>query len=334
MKDSTIPSLLQNVFQILKAYRPIFKQERTFIRALGLIWGELFVFARHTITQELLALGLTDADWSAWYRLFSRGRFDAERASQILLQQTMQHVPAEQPYVVGIDGVQVPRHSLKMPGTCWLKALGTAPFKPGIHRAQRFLDLSWLIPHQEGYSRAVPLRWLPAFPAKAMAAERSAYKEWEAGLLGLHWLRQQLDTMERQHQWLLSLVDGNFERVVEFWKGLPERTLVLGRTARHRVLLALPHYQGKGRPPSYGDRSRKPCEWLKEGHGWQITHVQVRSRSREMCYRVEGPYVRDGLPEKPLFLIVVKGMDRKVGPRFLSGIRNLQAGSMGAALPS
>jgi len=125
MKDSTFPTLLQNLFELLEAFRPTFRQERTFLRAFGLLLGELFVFARHTVTQELLALGLTDADWSAWYRLFSRNRFQPEAASQILFRETLQHVPAEQAYVIGADAVQVPRHSLKMPGTSWLKAAGT-----------------------------------------------------------------------------------------------------------------------------------------------------------------------------------------------------------------
>jgi hypothetical protein len=34
-----------------------------------------------------------------------------------------------------------------------------------------------------------------------------------------------------------------------------------------------------------------------------------------MRYQVLGPLVREGLPERPLFLIVVKGMHRKVGKK-------------------
>ncbi len=33
-----------------------------------------WAFARHTLTQCLLAVGLVDADWSAFYRLFSQRR--------------------------------------------------------------------------------------------------------------------------------------------------------------------------------------------------------------------------------------------------------------------
>lgn len=316
MKDSTFPNILQALFELLEAFRPTFRQERTFRRVLGLLMGELFVFARHTVTQELLALGLSDADWSAWYRLFSRERFDPDRTSQCMLVETLQHVPTDQSYVVGVDGVQVPRHSRKMPGTSWLKAPGTAAFKPGIHRAQRFLNLSWLTPLEAGFSRAIPLRWLPAFPPKAVLPDGlSACKEWEAGLQAIQWVRRQLDQAGRSAQLLLALADGSFERAVTFWQQLPERTVFLGRTAKNRALHELPTYSGVGRPPNYGPRVQTPGEWLHERAGWQTIRVVVRGQDRDLRYRVEGPFLREDLPEQPVFLIVVKGMSRKVGGR-------------------
>ena len=64
-----------------------------------------------------------------------------------------------------VDGMQIPRSSHKMPGTSSLKFLLTPPFSPGPHRVQRFLHLAALLPaSEEGYSRALPLRFEPAFP--------------------------------------------------------------------------------------------------------------------------------------------------------------------------
>lgn len=316
MKDSTLAGILQALFELLDAHRSMFKQERTFIRVFSLMLSELFVFARHTVTQGILALGLKDADWTAWYRLFSQERFDPERAAEVVFAQTQRHVNVSEPYTIGIDTTQVPRSSLKMPGTSWLKAGGTAPFKPGIHRAQRFLNLSWLVPQEEGFSRAIPLKWLPAFPEKAVAAAQAHHKDWEAGLKAIGWVREGLDRANRAGQNLLVLVDGGFEKVVAFWRGLPERTILLGRSARNRALFELPaQYSGTGRPAEYGEKAKKPAEWLKEKKGWQTTQMTVRGRLREMRYRVEGPFLRDGLPDRPVFLIVVRGMDRKVNGR-------------------
>lgn len=315
MKDSTGIPLLEQLLQLIGSQRKVFLQERTYQRAVGLIFGELFTFARHTVTQGLLALGLTDADWSAWYRLLSHNRFSPERASEGVLEESLKHTRQEEAYVIGVDGVQVPRSSTKMPGTSWLKAARTAAFKPGIHRAQRFVNLSWLVPQEAGFSRAIPLKWIPAYTAKAVPAAVEPQKEWEAALKGIEWVRQRLDQSGCGMQRLLVLADGGFERVVEFWKGLPGRTILLGRTARNRVLYELPQYSGIGRPPDYGERAPKPSAWLKKRQGFQTAHIQVRGREREMTYRVEGPYLRAGLPDLLVFLLVVRGMDRKVNGR-------------------
>lgn len=153
------PPLLVELWGLLEKHCPAFRQERPFRRMQALILGHLFGFARRTITQALVALGLTDHDWSAFYRLFNEPRIDYEILTSCFLAESLDHMPATAPYVAVVDGVQIPRHSHKMPGTSWLKNPRTPPFKPGSHRAQRFLHLAALLPRtEEGYSRALPLR--------------------------------------------------------------------------------------------------------------------------------------------------------------------------------
>jgi hypothetical protein len=72
VNHTTQLELLHNLFTLLEAHRPAFKQARPFWRAVGLVLGEIFSFGRHTVTQELRSLGVTDGGWGAWYRLFSR----------------------------------------------------------------------------------------------------------------------------------------------------------------------------------------------------------------------------------------------------------------------
>jgi hypothetical protein len=279
------------------------------------VFGELFSFARHTVTQSLLALGLTDADWSAWYRLFSRPRFDEAELANCLLAETLAHAPAKAPYVVAVDGVQIPRSSQKMPGTSWLKAPRTPAFRVGIHRAQRFVHGAWLTPLEEGYSRAIPLRFLPAFPEKAIPAGVPTRREWQAGLQFVHWVRQQLDRLGRTRQPVLLLADGRYD-VLDFWQGLPARTFAAVRTARNRALYALPQRRpGPGCPPKYGKRAPTPGDWVQKRKGMSKITLTVRSRPRHMRYRVLGPYLRDGNPHQPLFLLVVGGQSWLVGKR-------------------
>jgi len=319
VKDSTdraqLPVLLRELMALVYAHRSAFRQERTFRRAIGLLFAELFSFARHTVTQGLLALGCTDGDWSPWYRLFSRSRFVEEELAGCLLRETLADVPSKEPYTVVVDGTQIPRSSRKMPGTGWLKAPRTPVFKVGIHRAQRFLHGALLLPREDGYSRAVPLRFLPAFPPKAVAGAAPARKEWEAALILLHWVRQELDRAGRQMQRVLALADGAFD-VEGLWNDLPENAVLAVRTARNRVLHRLPaRRSGRGRPPQYGERLPAPREYLHGRRAWSRTVVRVRGRDQGLRYQVVGPVVRYGVPGVPLFLIVVGGQQWVVGKR-------------------
>jgi len=175
---------------------------------------------------------------------------------------------------------------------------------------------AWLTPLADGLSRAIPLRFLPAFPAKAVAAEVPSKREWETSLDFPKWVRERLDAAGRQAQRILALADGGFDGL-DLWWDLPERVVLVTRTARNRALYRLPQsdpHPGPGRPPSYGEQASKPAEWLHKGlRNWPKQLVRVRGKSIQMGYQVLGPFVREGLSERPVFLIVVKGMHRLVG---------------------
>jgi hypothetical protein len=321
MAESTTPApssafpLLTALFGLLAAHRCAFRQERPFQRVTGLALGWLLVFERHTITRVLAALGLVDADWSGFYRLLGRPRFAYDRLTRCLLRQTLVLAVASAPYLVVLDGVVVPRHSKTMPGTGWLLAPQTAPFRRGLRRGQRFVDLCWLpLPNAAGYSRAVPLRWDPAFPPKAVPAKGvTPHTEWEAGLAQLTWVRTELDAAGRAGQRVLAIADATFG-AKGMWQDLPEDVDLLVRCAKNRALFALPPAPvsgQRGRKRVYGDQAPHPGDWLEERTGWSRTEVMVRGRAIPLTYRTEGPYLLTGATHRPVFLLVVKGIAKR-----------------------
>jgi hypothetical protein len=301
----TVSPLLVEAWRLLAAHRPAVGQARCFARLCALVLGFLLRVTRPTIAGLLLTLGLHDADWSAFYRLFSRDRVDYDVLTRCYLGETLAQIPATGPYVAALDGTQLPRSSRTMPGTAWLKNPRTPPFKRGIHRAQRYLHLAAVLPCWHGYSRALPLRFVPAFPPKAVPGAAEPCTEWAAGLAQLRWLRTELDAAGRAEQPVLALGDGGFD-VVGLWTGLPARTTLLARTACNRALFALPPADAH-RNRCYGARARTPQAWLTERAGWRRTTIAVRGRELPLRYRVEGPFVRQGAPGCPLFLLVVRG---------------------------
>lgn len=184
------------------------------------------------------------------------------------MRETLRHVEAEDVYVVGTDGTQIPRSSLRMPGTSWLKALGTAVFQPGIARAQRFVHGCWFTPLANGFSRAIPLRFVPAFPAKAEPSAEKPCKEWEAGVAFVQWVRQQLDALGRQTQQILYLADGGYENA-PLWRQLPARVTAALRTAKNRALYAYLPLSERRHRRLYGPKQSAPAELWRQRTGWQ-----------------------------------------------------------------
>jgi hypothetical protein len=178
-------------------------------------------------------------------------------------------------------------------------------FKRGIHRAQRWLNGSWLLPAEGGYSRALPLRFWPAFTQKARRQISEARKEWEAALDFLNWLVGVLTKLGRGSQTVLMLVDGSFD-TLGMWRGLPTGVILLARSAKNRVLhhLASPDAH---RNRKYGDRAPTPQAFWQQRSGWQKLTLLIRGRIRHLQYRVEGPFLREGAAETPLFLLMVRG---------------------------
>ncbi len=78
MEDSTNagrkPLLLVNLAETAAGHRAVFKQERVYMRGVALVLAEVMAFGRHTVTQLLQVLGVTEGDWSSWRRLWSKPR--------------------------------------------------------------------------------------------------------------------------------------------------------------------------------------------------------------------------------------------------------------------
>ena len=297
--------LLKQLFLLLQAHRVSFSQERIYQRAVALVLAEVFVFARHTVSQLLMALGWVEQDWSAMYRLFSQGRFGYERASEVVFEESLKHVDAGDWYVVVGDTTQTPRNSEKMEGVSWLRNLRTPPFRTGIHHAQRWFNGCWMLPAEHGYSRAMPLRWLPAFPQKAHCEVTQPCTEWAAAVQFLEWGLAQLTRLGRGAQRILMLGDGSYD-TLELWRRLPERVTLLVRSAKNRVLYYLPT-AGMHRSRKYGERAPEPQVLWREKTGWHKVTVLLRGQTRAMQYRLEGPVLRDGASATPLFLLIIRG---------------------------
>lgn len=222
--------------------------------------------SRHRLAADV---GCHRLEWSAWYRLFEQpGRFEEEVAATHLLVESLQHVPASVWYVTGIDSRQVPRDSQQMEGSSWLRCPRNPACRISIHRGQRFLNGSWLRLLVQGFSRAIPLRWLPAFPEKAVTKAHTPITEQVVGIGFLQWVRQQLDQAGRQQQRLLGLGDK------QCWNSRAAVSSVQWSAWVYGSLM-LTGYRVYGLPTP----PQSPAAWYRHPKRWTLTSVVQACRT-------------------------------------------------------
>lgn len=313
-QSRTSRPVLPHLLPLLLALAATVRQHRTRERVLTLCLGYLQTLGRHTLSGVLRSLGQDGRDWSAAYRLFSQGRIDLEAARRHLVRTLLTTLGPEDPLVVVLDGTQLPRTSARFPGVGWLRSPRTPVWRPGIHRAQRWVGLSALLPRAaDGVSRVVPLWFAPAPSPTARAwPEHPPRREWEAGLAALGWLRTQLEALGQPGRRVLAVADGSYG-VAPLLRALPAGVSLLARTTRTRALHALPHDPvpgQRGRHRRYGARGPTPEQVLHARTGWRTIPTWVRGRLLHLRVHTSGPWLVKPAPDQPVFLLVVRGIGR------------------------
>ena len=313
-KSRTSRPVLPQLLPLLLALALTARQHRTRERLLTLCLGYIQTLGRHTLTGVLRSLGRDGLDWSAAYRLFSQERFDLAAARHRVLAGVLATLEVDDPLVVVLDGTQLPRSSPRFPGVGWLRSPRSPMWKPGIHRAQRWVGLSALLPRSAaGESRAVPLHVAPApSPTARPWPGHPPQKEWEAGLAALRWLRAALEQAGETHRRVLAVADGSYG-VAPLLRALPAGVSLLARTTRNRALFALPSPGTpgqRGRQRRYGARGPTPEQLLHARSGWRTLPTWVRGRTLHLRVQVSGPWLVKPAPDQPVFLLVVRGIGR------------------------
>lgn len=316
MADPSTPPpdpLLHWVLRVLgQAARSATRQQRVADRLVQLTLALILTIGRHTVTRALVTAGQGQQDWTAAYRLFRRGRVDVEVLRRGLVQQVTHHRPHRTPLVVVLDGTQLGRTSRRLVGVGWLRAPRTPAWKPGIHRAQRWVGLSALLPiSPAGDSRTVPLWFAPApSPTAQPWPGHPPQTEWQAGLEAVHWLRATLDGLGQRRRRVLAVADGSYG-CAPLWQALPRHVSLLVRCPKNRALFQLPtHQPGRGRRRKYGTRGPTPQAHLQHRR-WTTVPVVVRGRTIPLRVRVTGPWLVKPAPQQPLFLLVVRGIKQQ-----------------------
>ena len=93
--DKSAPlTLLECWLEIVRPWRSVFPQERTFHRAVRQALGSLVCLGRRCLTRIIWTNGGQDRIWSAEYFLFSRCQWDPQQLFQPVLKRALAFCPS------------------------------------------------------------------------------------------------------------------------------------------------------------------------------------------------------------------------------------------------
>src|SRR3989442_704097 len=271
--ERTLSHALEELF--LQA-RPSFSQRRTWERGRSLLFGALACLGRHTVSGLLCATGQQFVDWSAAYRLFEARRFDPEALFSPVRTAVLERLKQAMPVIASLDDTLVYKRGRKVAGASWRRDPLGPPFRPNFSWAQRFVQISLLLPTQgaPGPARAIPADLVHAPTAKKPSQNdppelweeyRQKQKQMRTSQVGserIAHLRTALDDDERsQARELLVAVDGGYANQT-FLRELPAKTTVVARIRKDARLFSepAPSAPKRGRRRLYGERLPTPQE--------------------------------------------------------------------------
>ncbi len=310
------------LLSLVEHLRPAFGDVRVFERFRRLVFGMLTADHRRTITALLEATGKSHCDWSADYRVFSRGLWEPTDIFARLLPSILTlNSSAGNRIVASLDDTNVRKTGTRIPGLAYRRDPMSPPFRANLIRAQRFVQTSMVVPFAAGASasRAIPVGFDHAPSAGKIRNDLSeqekeqhrAEKEKCAlsayGNAAIKRLRATLDASGANQTRLLLAVDGSYtnQRVL---KGLPERTDLIGRIRKDAVLHHLPASSDqRGRPQKYGTELTPDQVRQDDAIAWKSVRVFGAGRIHDCQVKEVVPLLwRKTGAERQLRLIVIR----------------------------
>lgn len=301
-------------------------------RLTRLAIGLLTCSGRRTITGMLCAAGREQHDWSADYRVFSRGRFQPADLFGLVEDRLLERLPAHHAVVTALDDTKCRKTGTKIPGVSYQRDPMSPPFHTNFIRAQRFAQLSLIMPLEvsaPAAARGFPIRFrhvppLPRPSAKASPEELALYRRLQklqnlsvAGAEIIRDCRSDLDSRGAAERTLIVSVDGSYTNRTVL-KHLPARTTLIGRIRKDAKFFYPPcHQPHRGRRRSYGDPAPTPEELRKDDAvPWSKVRVWASGKYHDCEYKTIAPIQwRKAGAHQLLRLIVIRPLSYRLTPQ-------------------
>lgn len=317
-----------------QGWRWTFPQSRTHRRAIQHAISLPCLLGRRTISRTICALGRSDQDWSADYKMFSRCNWEADSLFEPVMDEYLDRYP-KGPVIAAIDDTKVRKTGKKIRTASWHRDPLSPPFHVNLMYGLRFIQASLLFAHyREGDfpPRAFPIcfQQAPALkkPGKrATEEQRKVYNQLKKqknlstqAVEVLRSLRIRLDNRGGADRSLLVIGDGSFCNRTLF-KAALDRTHLIAR-CRKDARLCFPAPTGGRR--KYDQNIFTPDEVRKqEDRPWLRMPVYIGGKRRPIRYKeVRGVLWKRGGGTRSLRLIIIAPVPYKLSKHSRTNYRN------------
>lgn len=314
---SLAPTLLECWLEIVRSWRVVFPQQRTFLRAVRQGLGSLLCLGRSTLSRIIWTTGREQKSWSAEYFLHSRAEWNPQALFEPILREALPYCPGRL-VGVAVDDTRLKKTGRSIPQAQYHRDPLSPPFHVNLIWALRFLQASVLLPlHRSGpwSARGIPVRFEEVSSVKK-PGRRASEQAWQIYkqevkarnlsrrlVRSMAELRDTFDRAGAQKKVLVIVGDGSFcNRTV--LSAIPERVVLIARARKDASLCF--------RAPA-GDR-RFYCQdkftpdqvRLDDNIAWQTTKIFYGGKRRRVRYKeVTGVLWQGGARKRSLRLFVI-----------------------------
>jgi hypothetical protein len=143
-------TLLECWLDIVRPWRVVFAQQRTFLRAVRQGLGSLLCLGRSTLSRIIRTTGREQNSWSGEYFLHSRASWNPHALFEPMVREALQYCPGRL-VGVAVDDTRLKKTGRAIPQAQYHRDPLSPPFHVNLIWALRFLQASVLLPlHRSG----------------------------------------------------------------------------------------------------------------------------------------------------------------------------------------
>ena len=314
------PSLLEELLVLLSNWQRVFRQERSFQRALRLALAHILTPGQRLLSRLIATSGRQDRDWTADYKLFNRSPWQVDPLFFPAIERCVEHCKEQSHLVVAGDFTHLVKSGKHIANVSCMRDPMSPPYHVNLIQGLRFFQLAAILPlyrqgDQTSPPRSVPVCFseVPVLKKpgrKATVQQRLAYQAAyksrpasQKALQQIKTLRSQFDLAGAYDKTLIAALDGSFCNGVFLREELDRIELLCRCRKDARLRLAAP----KGQHRFYAAESFTPEQIRQDPNvAWQQCEIYHGGAWRSVRFKeLPSLYWPTGAKRRPLRLLVI-----------------------------